>query len=653
MNITETITACNDIYVNSVNLDSLEKGANALKEIVNSGYANKDNFERADGLFYRTKAKYFTVKYFDGGYLEEDFNLLLESTEKYLTELHRKSYVNTTRLLENLLSVAKTVHNEVKDVTELLSAVQDDSGALRIDVDGGKISYVLELFKQKLATLQSALPEESLFPKHVKIFNVREQVLKDVSDIVNWLTARFNQVDEKDAENFFEKNCSDLSKYDFPYLYTSETLNSDVRNTEKTIIISTPLKDELVFFTRYAEKLHGIKFVELNLSCFSGKSTEFTDKIFSYFTKNHSHLLIFGASGYNEQNREYLFEKLIRYSNLGFFVLLSETQGKKDLYEDFIALTDKHSDFTRLDVGHKYLRLPSFNQAVSLFIQNSMIKEEERTFINKNMPYLGYVGLNKCLYLATQNKEWKDEGVSISQRHGTLVDEYLNNIPSQEQLLPLDWIDLQLAKKDLVDNSPFDYDALHYANPQNIKAIVESDLDLFCKCGLVTRYLTLHGDDYSTWATLDREERERRLTDATKLVASLLHCEYVPVVHVVENDKWEKNSAGGLCIGGGREIVYKDSCTLNYEWVIDCVCHECYHAFQHTVNDNGHREWHLKLLCVTSSRPQEWHENFMNYVDIDKNHEGYMRQIVEADARIFASDCVKKSANKWHLFDLK
>lgn len=653
MNIPETITACDEIYKTSVNLNSLEKGAKALKEIVNSGTANKDNFERADGLYYRIKAKYFTIKYFDGGYLEEDFNLLCENTEKYLTELQQKSYANTTRLLENLLNIAKVVHEQVKDAFELLSAVQDDSGNLRIDVDAGKISYVLDLFKQKFAILQSALPEESLFRKDVKIFNVQEQVLNDLSEIIDWLTARFNKLDEKDVENFVDKNCSDLSSYEFPYLYISERLNSDARNTEKTIVISTPLKDELAFFVRYAEKEHGIKFVELNLGCFSGKDVEFTDKVFAYFAKNRLNLLIFGANGYNEQNREYLFEKLIRYSNLGFFVLLSETQGKKDLYEDFVAVVEKHSDFSRLDVGHKYLRLPSFNQAVSLFIQNAMIREEERSFINKNMPYVGYVGLNKCLYLATQNKDWRDEGVNYSQRHGAIVDEYLRNIPSQEQLLPLDWIDLRLEKKDLFDGLSFDYDTLYYANPQNIKAIVESDLDLFCKCGLVTRYSTLHGDDYSTWVTLEREERERRLTDATKLVASLLHCVYVPVVQVIKDEEWKKSKAGGICINGGREIVYKDSCTLNYEWVIDAVCHECYHAFQHTLENNGHREWHLKLLGVTSSRPQEWYENNIHYVDIDKNYEGYMRQIIEADARIFASDCIKNSANKWHLFDLK
>ena len=653
MNIPETIEFYNQTaYKKSLDIATLEKAAKELKKIVQSGFATKDNFERADGLFYRIKAKLLAVKYFDGGYLNKDFELLVCSVNECLEELKGKDYQKTKLLLENLLSVAKIVHEQVSDVSFLIATVQDENGELLPTADAGKLSYLVEKFRQKSSSLQDSLPSESIFPSHVTMFNIKEQVLKDLSSLSTWLENEFYLLEEKDAELFFEKNCEYLTKYKFPYLYSSEVIVSDARTTEKTIILSSPIHSEVAFFTKCQEERLGVKFIEFNLHAFSGKENLFIEKVFAYFKKNSFCLLVLGAQGYSEQDRNYLFKKLVEYSNSGFFVILSETLGEKTLYEDFVKVVDNENGLTRLDVCHRYLRLPSFNHTISLFTENNMIKEEDHSFIKANMLYFGYVGLNACLYLAKQKKEWKDEGVKYSLANNLGFNEYLSNIPSQEQFLPLDWVDLRLQKNSTHSSFSFDYDTLHYANPKNVKMIVESDLDLFSKCGLVARYLTLCGDDYSIWKTLDIEEREKRVKDATKLVASLLRCSFTPEVEIIKDEDWEAKGAGGLCIGGGKKIVYKDSCSLDYEWMIDAICHECYHSFQYTLENFGHQDWHFKFLGVTASRPQEWHDNNLNYVNVSKNREGYLRQVLEADARIFAADCVNNSVGKWNLFNL-
>jgi hypothetical protein len=84
-----------------------------------------------------------------------------------------------------------------------------------------------------------------------------------------------------------------------------------------------------------------------------------------------------------------------------------------------------------------------------------------------------------------------------------------------------------------------------------------------------------------------------------------------------------------------------------YDFVLHVICHECFHAFQHTATNAPYAEWYYDDLGVTRGRVAQWSKNFSCYVG-DVNSIAYKVEIVECDANAFADDCHIYAKSRWH-----
>ena len=137
---------------------------------------------------------------------------------------------------------------------------------------------------------------------------------------------------------------------------------------------------------------------------------------------------------------------------------------------------------------------------------------------------------------------------------------------------------------------------------------------------------------------------------ATTLVARVLDTSYAPCVEIVPDNEWDRDGAGGVCVDGGKRIIYRASSVENYSWMEDAVCHECFHAFQHTALSVPFAEWFFTERGVTEGRIASWDDNFKVYSGTE-DPKVYRVEIVECDARAFALDCLRNIENHWKDID--
>ena len=69
------------------------------------------------------------------------------------------------------------------------------------------------------------------------------------------------------------------------------------------------------------------------------------------------------------------------------------------------------------------------------------------------------------------------------------------------------------------------------------------------------------------------------------------------------------------------------------------------------VSAHGYRGGLAGLVRNRAARDQ-WSYNFGKYRNIDKDHDGYMIQIVESDARAFENDCLGRNESMGQILNL-
>lgn len=74
---------------------------------------------------------------------------------------------------------------------------------------------------------------------------------------------------------------------------------------------------------------------------------------------------------------------------------------------------------------------------------------------------------------------------------------------------------------------------------------------------------------------------------------------------------------------------------VDVDYLVEVVCHECRHAYQNHVIDNG---WDSVPERVREDPETvlKWQNNLANYIDIDEDYQGYHMQPIEVDAYDYA-----------------
>ncbi|MBO7214954.1 MAG: hypothetical protein J6V66_05605 [Clostridia bacterium] len=649
MIIPEELDRINGIYHISQDIDQLSGGLDVLNDILQNRQPRPNYRKSAEALSYRVDAKILALKYFDGGYLEEDYLPLVEKINEYIAISEREEYAKTLSLLNNLLAVAKSVHTAMSGADGEIYRMQDEDGNPTTN-DRAELEAFAKAFRQRADSLSDLTDTATLFGEGVKMKDVKADAIKDLLAVAHWAEKILEKANSKEKEQFISENFSSLDDKEGLKIFTYyPPLPDKEKTTAKTLVVMSPFFEEVILFARAFAKEMGIKFSIVSASAFSNKSDDFIKDLFEELAKDKINLIITGVHGYNYDNKRVLIETVLRYSKQNGEVFLVDDYGDRQVYDLAYDITKQNEDLSYTDVSYKYLTMPNYNFVISEMEELGMINGSEYAYIQNNMAFMGYVGFNVAHSLFVQGRTWKDEIINISRRNEGNCQAYLRRIPSQQQLIDVGWKNLELARNVDTRKENFDYDSIKDINVKNVKKILSLGTSLFAKCGLIVKYCILAGDDVSSWQRVERQQKEDRINNATRLVAHLLNCENEPEVKVVPLSEWESKGAGGLCCDGGKRILYREDCCDSVDWLMDAICHECYHSFQHTLQYRGWQEWHWTELGVTEYRVPEWDYNFCRYKSIGST--AYMIQVVESDARAFAKDCLMQSEGRWQLID--
>ncbi len=650
MTIYETINAVYALYHTDTSVDNLTKAGIKLSEIIKDKYTNPENKEKAEALAVKLTAKIYAIKYFDGGYYEEDYEKLSSYISLTLPACSLAGWEKNVALLSSLDEITKVVHSVMKDAGDHVVAIRDENGECITD-SRDLLLKVKSEFEAKIAIIEKLEDTSKLFGEKVKMLDIKAQTIKDLKEVCDWAKTAASKLNSKQAEYFFSTHSSLLDdepgdkQFDF-----APSLERGNAYTAGTVVLSSPFKDEIVLFTRAQAKINGLTFYLFNASAFSDKDESFIDTVFESLYYRKGSLLLFGLADYHDVNKAYLMEKILRSSKNGTTVFAVDNKGDGKVYSEFLSIAEKAEDLSIMDVSSKYLTMPSFKEVVNELEDREMITGADYDFFRKHLAFMGYVGFNRAIFLHSRQKPWRDDVLDISKAHESQIQIYLLNIPSQNQLIDYDWIDLSLKRNTDKPEKAFDYDSVRIANPANIKKILEASISIFAKCGLAARYSLLCGDDVSVWTTLSAEERTERLSLACKLVSHILSTVYTPSIQVIPNSEWDIKGAGAVCCQGGKLILFKESSCNDYDWSVTAVCHEVYHSLQHTVENGPWREWYWTELGITKNRIPEWRYNHEHYYNT--SHPSYYNiEIIECDARAFENDCFQQSESAYKNID--
>ncbi|MBQ3493188.1 MAG: hypothetical protein IJA88_03690 [Clostridia bacterium] len=650
VNIPDMINAVNKVYHLSVEVDALERGERELENILTNMQPNPKNREDAQALLYRVGAKARAHKYFCGGYLEEDYSSLISYLEEIEKKAEQSGYAKTLALIQNLIQIAKHIHGVMDGAESAIYQVRDENGNPTTPEISVLQSFI-DNFLKRIEQLESLPSTENVFGEKVKSEDFKKNALCDLQDIVDWTNDAIKELRGTVNDEFFKTHTKTLDQENGLKFFDYQPSLPDKSATKaNAIVIMSPLRDEVLLFCKAYEKAYSLSFISMHVSVFSGKDEQFIIDAFNEFADRKLSILLYGVSSYHDENKNLLLSTLLKFAKDGNSIIIEDERGDRKVYDVLYQIANDCEGLDALDVSYKYLTMPNYNATIEELEQKGMINGAEYSFVQKNMPFMGFVGLNTAVSLFVQGKDWKSVAKDISDSHYSQAQSYLRNLPTQAQFIDVGWINLQLGRAVEKTRGEFDYDTVKSVNPNNIRKILALNANLFVKCGLIVKYCCIAGDDQSVWQGLPTAEKSARLSDATSLISHLLGNEYHPQVEVIPVDKWEDKSAGGMCCDGGKRIIYREDCCNSFDWAIDAVCHECYHAFQHTLQHHGWQEWHWAELGVTEYRVPEWDYNFSNYKS-SSHGVTYRVQVVESDARAFAKDCIMQSTGHWHLVD--
>ncbi len=621
------------------------------KQIVQT---NRDNMEY---LSLRIGTKALLLQFFYD-HTQDSYQKLVDFAQPFVSYQRVINAAKTVALISNAVSYATEYLNFVTEYKSTERMLQDSDGNVVVD-NADTCRIIVEKFQQLLTALEQ-FPEASLlFENFLSNGNrvVFPNVKGDLCDRITVLkgTAEYyiREFAGKVGKDFLNKCAKVVDSYKYDYDTYYPAMPSGENKLSNTVLLYTPYEEEALLFIC---KNLNCPLLRIQAGSFEGRSQEELDSISLVLSHQKEPIVVFGIEGYHGNNKLQLLMELVKIGRSGKNVYIVEKTSNRKVYEEVLNSVGEYG-LSALDISYYYLTMPIFSQFMEILKEKGMVVDEatESDFIRENFPYVGFVGLNDIIRMYASGDDWKLLGPRLSQGNARAGLVYLENLPTQSLLLDKGWGDIH---NDLVESSraAFDYDLLSDVDQRNVRTIVESStLNIFQKCGCLVRYCTLAGDDVARWQDLPDEEIANRLTFATVMLYELM-C--IPIVPIVEIREEIEKGVAGFCSGGGKLIVYSKSYSRNHGGIISTICHECYHAFQHTVCDGAWKDWYWTDFGVTQGRRDEWRYNFNNYQDgvsagsKSKAFAIYMVQVVESEARAFEKDCINQSESVFKSIDL-
>lgn len=372
-------------------------------------------------------------------------------------------------------------------------------------------------------------------------------------------------------------------------------------------------------------------------------------------------------------------------------VSTKRSYGVEAVYKDWVEklFTDEKKDIINIYSGSLpfvYVELPTFAM-VKTYIRNAFqieqFDEETEKLIQKSYYLLGYKGLSELLATAT-DKTWQEEAKLLTDKNKAEFEEFLVEFDDDlDECLPEDW-KYRRKKKKTVELPPSDDDLMNpkFEMPRNEYDTID-DLHAFVdrvekilnyegctvkeKVGWAGNYALHNGDIFNNLVGLgglEAEVSEKILRERYELAYDALsELMKVPRGELLFDIPKSDTSLNGQCCDGGKTIRLNARylSANDSDTVIDgleTLLHELFHALQHAgetaavyrkTDPESEKllQYYWVHFAVTPYRIEEWRKNFTRYRS-GGNFEDYEDQVVEADARIFATERLEEYKGSNH-----
>ncbi len=633
----------NACYIFETDIVKLENALKDLASLCREPWISQENLDACTALGFRIKVKILSLKFYNE-ITAERFDALKGYIEKMLPVANERGYAKTVALGQRSVDYASKVYEIMLDFSSHKARICDDEWKV-IACSKEEAEEVKRIFDFKREKILALAPAQEIFGEKVRFIEVRNSIAEKLGAICDFCVKVIADM-AKEYERGLLSSCTfDVEKYGS---YKYYPIIGDGSKKANTLVVCTPVDEEFLLYAFAQVRSNPSGLLALNASLLSDK--EDIKRIFNAVKGRGSDLAIIKTNAYRGDYSE-LYRQIVEFGKEGRKVFVLDETGNRKTYNEMLSFCTKNDGFTALDVSFSYLSMPDYNEVVELFEKNGMLSLITRERVKSGLPFMGFVGLNETMESFALGRDWFMKGAEISRANEKEAKLYIASAPSQEQFIDKGWGDFDTDR--VVENAhhgEFDYDCVREVNRANVRKIMQSDSTLFAKCGLLVRYLIFHAEDVSVWKTLSDEERETRLNDATKAVMNALNLSIDPVVEIVT--KFDHGTLVGRCCDGGKLIQYRADYVVNeVEDLLDTICHECYHAFQHMAINNPWREWYWNLLGVTQGSLNGVRENNRAYIVGNEKRFGeeahtlYRIQIMECEARAFAFNCIEQSKN--------
>lgn len=424
-----------------------------------------------------------------------------------------------------------------------------------------------------------------------------------------------------------------------------------------TVVIATPFEDEAIFHLRKCGEVIGKKFSRVDASTLSALDCNAILKLFKTHALSGNCLFVANMAECRQDNFKTVAEGIIRFGlESSGCVFVHDKKGDHKLYEQLEDISAELG-LASLSLSHEFLRMPNYQGVLSILVDHGVIENSDEDYkrVKEKLPFMGYIGLNMLI-----SGEIFSVAEGHSRRNSAAAISYLKRIIAQSQFIDSEWgeysADIRISNTG--ERISFDYDGFRDIDRSNLKRIIEKPgISLFAKCGIAVRYCLTAGDSDYVLERLEHEELTERLTLASTVICRLLNTQYAPTCEVFTPEEWKAKgeedktygpNTHGICIKGGKLLHFNGGKMRVLENAIDTVCHECFHAFQHTALDKSFADWHFIELGITASRVEEWSKNDAVYMTSKTSYNAYRFQVFESDAFGFSAECLRGMAQNWH-----
>ncbi|MGN1373294.1 MAG: hypothetical protein ACI4VK_04530 [Candidatus Coproplasma sp.] len=647
MNFQDILNAINTTYFSSINPVELQKGLESAKELSQNPYLRPEKKVIAEALIIKINLKIHAINYFCDGYEADAYSALKGYIEKTLSGCD-PSFRKTIELLNSVKTTAEKINGIAFDALTLNSQIRDCEGRCLTD-SAEKCMEIADKFNEKIVLAEGLEVPPAMFIDGAKFPDVKKQFIADLQEVRNFAINSAKQMRVSQAEDVIRTGLNDITAdlKKANYEYKPSIINAE--HLANALVLCSPFSEEVELFA-YARS-NGASVYTLQAGALENQSKDIIETVFSYLASKQADCIIYGILHFRANNRNDFLRAVIDFAKGGRKAYIVTDDGSQKVYNAVLEAIKGSERYSSLDVSLFYLSMPDFLPTLEELKELGMVTDsaEDREWVQSNMPFAGFVGLNEGVKAFHVGANWRAIVSERSQDNFPIAERYMLNLVRQGLFIDNGWGNYH---EDLVLNKAkkFDYDDIRIVKPDNIRKIMQGNFTLFQKCGMISTYCLLAGASADEWKDFSLEIKSERLTEATKLVLRALGVDISPVVEV--RKELSPKGAGGLCCDGGKMILYKESCVNNFEWTVSTVCHESFHAFQHMALESGWQEWYGTELHVTPGRIEQWRYNNSRYHSIAKDFETYMIQIFESDARAFEEDCLGKDVNRGQILNL-